>query len=363
MHGGIGTGHFAQGLPTLEMLLNGLSKNFEMVIYSHRSPNAGYQSHYSTIRTAPGYVTTNIFRWAYLIGYFIQDHFKKRFQIIFSFWGYPAGFIAVGLGKLFSIRSIVYLLGADAVGIPSIRYGILINSFHRTLAFWAYRRAACLLALSTFQKDQLKNYGFEYPMKIIPWGTDLSLFKFRPQPKGSPLHIIHVGHHALVKDQVTLLKAFSLIIRHQPAILRIFGGDDLDGSLQRKAAELQIDQHTEFVGMVPYHEMPHHYEWAHVMLHTSLSEGQCGALTEAAASGVLMAGTNVGLLYDLGDACAIRVDVRNFEALANKVLAVTNDTETWDKKIFNARRWSEEHDLTWTIRTLTELIFTLQKRE
>ncbi len=362
MHGGIGTGHFAQGLPTLELLLNGLSKNFELVIYSHRAPHAVYQSQYFTIRTAPGYVTANIFRWGYLVKYFIQDHLKKHFHITFSFWGYPAGFIAVVLGKLFGIRSIVYLLGADAVGIPSIRYGILINSFHRTLAFWAYRRTSSLLALSTFQTDQLKRFGFNHPIKIIPWGADLFLFPFNPQPRSSPLHIIHVGHHAPVKDQVTLLKAFALILRHQPAKLKIFGGDNQDGSLHRKATELKMDHHVEFVGMVPYNEMPHHYAWAHIMLHTSLSEGQCGALTEAAASGVLMAGTNVGLLYDIGDACAIRVDVGNFEMLAGKVLAMANDTETWDKTIFDARKWAEEHDLVWTVRMLTELIITLQKQ-
>ena len=362
MHGGIGTGHYAQGLPTLEMLLNRLSENFDLVIYSHRAPNAGYHSQHFAIRTAPKYVTPNIFRWLYLVKFFIKDHFKKRFDLVFSFWGYPAGFMIVGLGKLFGLRSIVYLLGADAVGIPSIRYGILLNSFHRALAFWAYRKASCLLALTKFQKHQLLNYGFNHPMQIIPWGTDLSLFPFNPQPKNSPWHFIHVGHHAPVKDQVTLLKAFERILRRQPAKLRIFGGDDLNGSLQQAAKELRIDQYVEFLGMVPYQEMPHHYAWAHGMLHTSLSEGQCGALTEAAASGILMAGTNVGLLFDLGEDYAIRVEAGNFEELADKVLKAIENPESWNDKIHAARNWSDKHDLTWTTRTLTELINTLVKK-
>jgi glycosyltransferase involved in cell wall biosynthesis len=83
-----------------------------------------------------------------------------------------------------------------------------------------------------------------------------------------------------------------------------------------------------------------------------LSEGQNLALAEAAASGVLMAGTKVGLLYDLDDTYAIRVDIGDYHALATHVLKEVNDPEKWDFKIHRAREWVEQHSLDWTVEQL-----------
>ncbi len=181
---------------------------------------------------------------------------------------------------------------------------------------------------------------------------DKNLFRFMKKERGPSLHIIHVGHLTPVKDQSTLLRAFALIIKRHPAELKIFGADHMNGAIQKLCKELGIENNVQFLSMIPYHQMPEHYAWADMMLHTSLSEGQSMALTEAAASGVLIAGTNVGLLYDLGEDCGMTVEVGDFEGLAAKVLAITDDTESWNKKIKNARQWTDAHDLQWTINEL-----------
>lgn len=356
MHGGIGTGHFNQGVPVLEKLLNGLSANFELVIYSLSPVNDGYRSEQFLIRTPPQSVTTNWIRWTCLIGYFSKDHFSRRFNVILSFWGYPAGVIAVTLGRLFWRPSIVYLLGSDAASVPSVDYGILHHRRMRRRAFWAYSRATRLLGISEYQQRQLERFGFRRDLLVIPWGADSSQFSYRDYERSAPLKILHVGHLVPIKDQVTLLKAFITIRRSCPAKLRIVGTDLLHGALQKLCRDSGFEEDVQFVDIQPYHQMPAHFEWADLMMHTSLSEGQCMALTEAAATGVLMAGTRVGILHDLGDSSVIAVEAGDHEGLAGQILSLMSDRAAWNQKVANAHRWAVKHDLKWTIAELTKVL-------
>lgn len=359
LYGGIGTGHFSQGCPMLERLLVQLSANFEMVVYSQAAPHPDFNSSFFQIRSAPGMVKGGIARWGYLIKYFIQDHKQKKFQLLFALWGYPSGLLVTFLSKVMNLQSAVYLLGSDAAGIPSVNFGILHKSIRGRLAKWAYRKTSLLFTLSRFQKDTLAIHGIDRRIHVIPVGPDLSMFKFLSKPRHTILHVIHVAHLTPVKDQATLLRAFAMLIKEYPAELRIFGVDRLQGQIQKLCRELNIEKYVQFYGMIPYGQMPQQYEWADIMFHTSLSEGQSHALAEAAACGVLLAGTRVGLLYDLGEQYGITVEPGDYKDLTAKVDSLLNDPEEWKNKIQRARKWSESHDLSWTAGELTRLLHAL----
>jgi len=362
MHGGIGTGHFSQGYPALEKLLVGLSLSFEIVVYSRFPVNKDYHSSNFTIRSAPTNVKSIIARWFYMVTYFIKDHRNNKYDLLFAFWGYPAGFITTSLSKLVGIPCAVYLLGSDSFGITSINFGVLHKPVLKKIALWTYKHTSLLLGISEFQKKSLATHGTTN-VTIIPWGIDRASYKFMNKKRGSTLHIIHVGHLTPVKDQVTLIKAFALIAKQRSAELRIFGEDFLDGAIQELCKELGVEKQVQFLDVTPYQQMPEQYAWADLMLHTSLVEGQSMALTEAAASGVLLAGTNVGLLHDLGEDCGIIVEPGDFETLSSKVLNLLEDNKTWDQKIQNARQWAETHDLTWTINELRKRLYSLLKTD
>jgi glycosyltransferase involved in cell wall biosynthesis len=359
LHGGIGTGHFSQGIPMLEKLLERLSETFEIVIYSQSTPHPDFDSPCFRIRSAPVTISAGFIRWFYLIKYFIQDHARHRFQVLFAFWGYPAGFVITIVGKLFALPSVIYLQGGDSAGIPSINFGILHKPFISRLVKWAYLNATLLLAMTRFQRDSLTNNGVDRTVHIVPSGADLSMYPFIAKTSHQIIHIIHVGHLTPVKDQATLLKAFALLLKKHPAELRIFGVDCLNGQMQRLSKELGIEEYVHFHGMIPYSKMPEQYAWADIMFHTSLSEGQSMALTEAAACGVLMAGTRVGLLYDLGEEYGLTVEPGDYKGLTEKVDSILNDPEDWKNRIHRARKWSKSHDLSWTADELTKLIQTV----
>jgi glycosyltransferase involved in cell wall biosynthesis len=358
LHGGLGTGHFDQGYPMLEHLLRELSGSFEIVVYSMSAPNADYTNNDIEIITAPREKRNTTFRWLALASLFVRDHRRMKYDVIFAFWGWPAG-VVVLLGKVLRVPSAVYLLGADAAGVPSISYGVLHRPLLKAVVMWAYHRCSLLLGISGYQRDTMISSGLRRPMTVIPWGADPAVYKFKPRQHAEILHFIHVGHLTPVKDQETLLRAFALISRQRASKLRIFGVDCMDGYLQGLCKTLAIDDLVEFCGMKPYNEIPSQYDWAHIMLHTSLSEGQSMALTEGAASGLLLAGTPVGLLYDLKEECGVIANIGDHQTLASRVLQIASQPDEWSKRILNAKNWSEHHTLLWTVRALTAEINNL----
>jgi glycosyltransferase involved in cell wall biosynthesis len=356
MHGGIGNGNFSQGYPMLEKLVYKLADDFDIVVYSHTPPNEGFQTNRIVLKFPSRKITSGKLRWVVLSWFFLGDQIRKRFDTLLAFWGYPTGVFVVLWGKILACRTEISVLGADSASIPSINYGVFNNRRQRQLAKWSYENASGILTISDFQKKKLQGFGVRKKMTTIPWGADKEMYRFREKQIEYPIQFIHVAHINPVKDQPTLLRAFQLISQAVPSRLKMFGLDTMDRAMHKLADELGIQHMIEFIDMVPYHEMPAHFANAHIMLHTSLSEAQCMALTEAAATGVLMAGTNVGILHDLGESCGIVVDVGDYQSLAEKVIAIIKNRSEWKRRVDNARAWSSSHDLDWTVKTLRDYL-------
>jgi glycosyltransferase involved in cell wall biosynthesis len=89
---------------------------------------------------------------------------------------------------------------------------------------------------------------------------------------------------------------------------------------------------------------------------TSLSEGQNGAITEAAMSGVLQVSTPVGHIPELGEGAAVLVRPGDPVDLAAKIRAIVQDRPEWERKVARARAWAESHDLAWTVQRFIQVI-------
>ncbi len=365
IHGGIGGGNFSQGQPVIGKIIADLAVDYELLIYSQLSPNADFVSKGFKVYSAPRIVVGSWLRWLSLIGIFILNHVRRPHQLNYAFWGYPAGVIAVLLGKLLDRPTIIHLQGGDTANIPELQYGVFYSPFSRALSKWAYKKATILIALTQYQKQKLNDHGIKRKIEIIPYGPDLTKFKVKEKKAESSYHqFIHIGNHNLIKDQVTLLETFRLISDRLPNCrLRIVGDDSLNGEIKRNAARLGINQSVEFTGPVPYNEIPEYLREADVILHTSVFEGQAMVISEAAASGVLLAGTRVGLLSDLGDSFGLIVDVGDAEILAEKVLSTLKDADMVLTYTNNARNWVEDHDQLWTVKTIKLHIENLIKKD
>jgi glycosyltransferase involved in cell wall biosynthesis len=355
MPAGVGGGFHAQGLPFIHQLVSDLAGSYTIDVYSMHPARTDFLSPGFRIISAPRWMKVHAFRWMWLVGRFFGT--QRRYNTLYAFWGYPAGLICVFLSKLLGKKSVVHLLGADSVCIPSVGFGFATNGLRRYLLQWTYRNAGELITLSRFQADRLPEIGIQRRPTVIPFGVDTQLFK--PPSVRTPrttVHIIHVGNLTLVKDQFTLVRAFRRIRTVRDAKLRILGVDHLAGAIQALCRELGVEHDVEFLPVQPHSQMPVQYVWADVLLHTSVFESQCVSAVEAAACGVPVAGTGVGILADWGDEVAVVTPVGDAEALAVAVLHMLDNPERMLARRSAALQWAREHDRSWSARQVADIL-------
>jgi glycosyltransferase involved in cell wall biosynthesis len=359
--GGVGSGNFSQGFPTIMKVLEALAKRFDITVYSLGPPNPDFEPRSYALYSPPEWLKGRYvrkLRWAALAGRFWADQRRRRCDVILSFWGYPMGTFAVALGKLAGVPSVVTILGAEAAAVPSIGYGALLEPATRRLVLETCARASALVVVSESQREILRQHGLRrQDVQVIPLGMDPDMFGFQPKAAfRPPLKILHVANLTAVKDQATLVRGFALLRRDMEAKLRIVGPDHMRGRIHRLVAELGVQDDVELTGPLPYHAIAEQHRWADMFVLTSLSEGQNTALMEAAMCGVLQVSTPVGHIKDLGEAVAVVVRLGDPADLAAKIRAIVNDPKEWQAKVARARVWAAEHDLPWTVARLTAVM-------
>lgn len=104
---------------------------------------------------------------------------------------------------------------------------------------------------------------------------------------------INVARLAPVKDQATLVSAFSQVVAARPdAVLLIAGGGVLEAELHRQIADAGLGDHVRMLGEVA--EVRELLAASDFFVLTSLSEGISVSLLEAMAGGLIPVATAVG---------------------------------------------------------------------
>jgi glycosyltransferase involved in cell wall biosynthesis len=288
---------------------------------------------------------------ARLLAAFHRDHGKGPFSLVHGFWALPGGLAAVTAAAVSGIPSIVSILGGEAADLRAIGYGNMSRRMPREATLWTCRRASALVALTQFQVDLLRRRGFARPegVHVIPFGAEPPFFgRAAAKPLPPPYNLLHVASINMVKDQPVLLRALRTLTKDMDCRLRIVGKDTLGGSLGRLARELGIADRVTFTGFIPHEDLPVHYDWAHVLVHSSLYEGEGVVFAEASAAGVPICGTGVGLLADLGDAMGLAAAPGDDRGLAEAVRSVLCDVTRRENLRTTALGWSAGHDALWT---------------
>ena len=368
MHGGIALPGSARSVPALAGLVKRLSTQFDVTVYilEGTEPFTGPYVHgRATIRSVhakhSAHMFTKIFR---MIQAVLIDHRRNPYSLIHGFWALPGGFSAVLAGKLAGVPSVVSILGGEAAYLPEIQYGNMRGTGPRAATLWACRHGDALVVLTRYQLQELSHFGFNRTAGVhaIPFGAWAPFFEAGKQrPLAPPFHFLHVGDLNRVKDQVTLLEAFRLIRERLDCHLRIVGEDTLGGAIQRYAEKLEIADVVTFTGFVPQDSLTPHFAWAHVLLHASLYEGQGVVFAEAAAAGLPICGTRVGLLADLGENFAAIVETGDYEGLANAALRLLGDSPRRERLAENAKAWAREHDADRTAEMVAGVYLSLLK--
>jgi glycosyltransferase involved in cell wall biosynthesis len=190
------------------------------------------------------------------------------------------------------------------------------------------RGAAAVTAASEPELRLLAEFGIA--ARRVPLGVDHVRDWPAREPAarrpGEPGRLIHVASLNRVKDQPTLLRAFSRLAPKHPALrLDMVGEDTLGGQMQRLAVALDLADRVRFHGFLTQRQLHPLMHQAHVSVISSRHEAGPMVLLEAAAVGVPTVGTAVGHIAEWAPDAAMSVPVGDSEALAAALDRILSD--------------------------------------
>lgn len=342
--GGVNSGFKGQGFPSMVSLIRGLHKEIDITVYSLAKPNI---SNELNVKYVPG---KGKLKALFLLLLFFFNHIRSPFHIVQAFWGFPSGRLANIISLLFSIPSVITLMGGETASIPELNYGSLRNDEGVKGVQKLIEKSTAIVPVSQYQINVLKTFGFTdfSKFRIISFGIEKRGIE-KLYPTKEPFSLVIMANINLVKDHATLIKAFEIISKKINVKLTIVGGDFLNGSVQKIVEEHNLSNSIEFTGILTNKQALQLLENSDLAVLSSKSEGQSVAFSEAMAYGVPFCGTNVGLMNDLSGKYCLAAESGDFEALANNIINVLTDRKLYEKLSMNGLQWTEENNLEVTI--------------
>ena len=184
-------------------------------------------------------------------------------------------------------------------GIPQWPYKIYDRLTFKTVA----RRADAIVVSSEFERNDAIEFGIDLKkVHVIPMGIDLPIIFSENRIEAEPLRLLFVGRLARVRRVELLIKAISLM--NFPVMATIVGGEEKTATftksgyldeLKKLAEELMVAEKIEFVGPKKKGELSKYYSNSDVFIYPSLYENFGQPILEAAAAGLPIVSTNVGV--------------------------------------------------------------------
>jgi len=203
-------------------------------------------------------------------------------------------------------------------------------------------------------KELLIDNGIEGDITTIPTGIVLKPFREadgesvrKSQGWGSDTVLISVGRLAKEKSFDTLLEAAAIVMRDHPNLrLAIIGGGLEERSLKKIAQELGIANRVDFVGSVPYEEVPNYLKAADIFCFASTTETQGLVTMEAMAAGLPIVAVDATGTHDaVTDGKEGLLTENNSAALAEAINQVVDNQELREQLISGGAARLESFDI------------------
>lgn len=347
VNGGIGGNYTGEGNCWFIELCEEVAKEYELTVFSlvrvvPTFKPTGYQ-----LVGIPFEGFTNVYiRACCLFLKLIYYHARYNYKIINAFWAFPSGTLALLIGKLVGIKTIITFAGGEVTNLPDINYGLFRHKWNRKIIKYTAKHVDVVIAPTHYQEKKLINALSFRKLVVIPFGVDLTKFPINEKILQAPHQFIYLGDINKVKDLPTLIKTFKKITQHLDARLDVMGLDTLNGEIQLLVKQLNLSDKVTFHGRQLNRDIAAYLQKAHILLHTSLSDAQIIAVNEALASGVVVCGTRVGLIEDLENTITLAAPVGDINTLTENALLLLNKPELYFKFRNNGITWSMKHDLT-----------------
>jgi|SRR5271168_1587579 len=290
-------------------------------------------------------------------------HRSRPFDIVHAIWSGSCGLIAVIVGKLLGIPSLIHVAGGELVSMPEIGFGGMQTWKGRLREPAVLRGASCVTAASAPIIGALSQLGLR-PHRV-PLGVDLRAWPPREPVRrdpGKPAKLIHIGSLNRVKDQPTLLRALvSLKELGLGFEMDIVGEDTLAGTIQAMAQSAGLSERVRFLGFLPQRRLRPLLEAADLLIHSSRFEAGPLVVLEAAVAGVPTVGTAVGHLAEWAPHAAVSVPVGDWLGLAAGIGQMIEDDDLRLRIAREALKRATQEDADYTAARFHALYASLMR--
>jgi glycosyltransferase involved in cell wall biosynthesis len=261
---------------------------------------------------------------------------KINFDLIYSNFTYPSGYVGAKLKEKYKKELVVRGGGYDVYDLPfkdpqwrsKIDF-VLASSDHMITPSQSLKRDLIRLGLPAERVSVIPNGHNPESFKII--STNGAREKLG-LPKDKRI-ILSVGHLEAVKGHKYLIQSMERLVRmNLNAICCIVGDGSQRRNLENSINKLNLMEGVKLVGAKPYNEIPLWMNACDIFVHPSINEGNPNVMLEAMGCGKPLVGTKVGGIPEIiiENKLGILVDPGDPEGLA-KAMAQALDT-SWDKE-------------------------------
>ncbi|HLY05369.1 MAG TPA: glycosyltransferase family 4 protein [Rhizomicrobium sp.] len=293
-----------------------------------------------------------------------QEHRRAPFDVIHAFWAVPQGILAGVAALGLRIPVLLHLPGGDLACLPDIAYGARTTMKRRLALRLAILAADRIAVPSGWMVEEAGRLGIR--AERLPFGVALDRWPVaapRRRSSSAPAKLLQVANLNPVKDQETLLAAAAhLKDRGIPFLLDIVGEDTMQGKAQRRAQELGLGHNVHFRGFLPQSTLRDYVYAADLLVVPSRHEAGPIVALEAAAAGVPVVGTRVGLLADWSPEAARTVDIGDSAALANLIADLLSNEDQRLLLASEAQKRAIAENADVTTRAIRNAYLAMQKR-
>lgn len=263
---------------------------------------------------------------------------KVQPDIVHAHWIIPQGVLAVLVEVMTGVPVIVTAHGADVFGLQSPLFN--------TIKQFTLKRVKAVTVVSQALADALVGLlSDDIQPEVVSMGVDSLAFSsgrekdiFKKKYGICGPFLLYVGRLTEKKGVRYLIDAIPSVLRDVPAAkLLIVGSGELEEELKHQVLNLGLSNQVHFAGSVPNRKLPVYYATADIFIGPSIvtksgdTEGFGLTFVEAAMSGCLLIGTNIGGVGDIikNKETGFVVPEKDSAAIADRIIyALTNDRET-----------------------------------
>ncbi|TSA49461.1 MAG: glycosyltransferase family 1 protein [Nitrosomonadales bacterium] len=176
-------------------------------------------------------------------------------------------------------------LGMSGNFYPERFYAREINWLALKIKMWMesriYRNCSKAITLTEFGREQMRAYGFDKPISIIPNGVDLS--QFNPSLNMTKdIDVVFTGRIERLKGSTAMVEICRrLVAKKKDISIYIVGYGEEENWVRQQLGDL--GENVTMTGKVPFSEMMGYYNRSRVYASTSYYEGLPGTCLESMA--------------------------------------------------------------------------------